>query len=182
MDLEGILESNRSYVRGRKAQPLPAVKPIRRAILSCYDPRLDDMILASSGAKPGEVFLFRTAGALLVPGSPSLRSLAMAIYMFGVTEVLVIGHTSCRMAQFRADEFIEAFRARGVSRDAFGDRDLREWAGALASPQAGVKATVTAILDAPFIPSDVTVAGMVLDDATGELEAVVPPGARPGGG
>jgi hypothetical protein len=110
------------------------------------------------------------------PDGDPLRSLALAVDLFGVTEVLVVGHTSCRMAAFASAPFIEAFRARGVPREGFGPGDLRDWAGAIPDPKRGVQSSVAAISAAPFLPRDLTVAGLVLDDATGALELVVAPG------
>jgi carbonic anhydrase len=179
MDLAGLLERNRAFVRGRQPRPWPAAEAIPVAIVACYDPRLDDLLLPCLGFSHGDAFLLRSAGALLRPGSSTLRSLGLAVYMFGVAEVIVLGHTSCRMARFDASAFIAAFRDRGVPREAFGDVDLRAWAGAIPSPARGVAASVAGILEAPFLPRDLSVAGLVLDDATGAVEVVVRPGERP---
>ena len=174
--LDAIVERNRAFVAGRAAQPLPPVEQLRLAVVACYDPRLDALFQPALGYSPGKTFLFRTAGALVQPSGATLRSLSMAVYMFGVTEVLVVGHTSCRMAAFQTNEFVETFRRRGVSREAFGPNDLREWAGALPSPRRGVEISVANIVAAPFLPRDLTVAGVVLDDETGALEVVARPG------
>jgi len=182
MPADRILERNRAYVAGRAARPLPEVQPIRLAVVACYDPRLDDLLLPALGLTHGEAFLFRSAGAQ-VRSEGLLRSLGLAVYMFGVREVVVVGHTSCRMAQFDSRAFIDMFRARGVPREAFGASDLREWTGAIASPASGVRQSMSAIATAPFLPRDLAVSGLVLDDATGALEVVgraepaVPPAA-----
>src|SRR5688572_7045242 len=170
MFLDDIFERNRGWVRGRKPQPLPPVSTMRLAVVGCYDPRLDPLLLPALGLEPGDAFLLRSAGALLQPHSTSMRSLGLAIYMFGVTEVLIVGHAACRMAMFDSAAFIEEFRRRGVPRDAFGDESLRTWAGAIASPRQGVLQSVAAVRSAPFVPKDVRVAGVVLDEATGALE------------
>jgi len=174
--LDAIVERNRTFVLGRAAQPLAPLETLRIAIVACYDPRLDALFQPALGYVTGRTFLFRTAGALVQPSGATLRSLSMAVYMFGVTEVLVVGHTSCRMATFDASQFIETFRKRGVAREAFGPNDLREWAGAIPSPRRGVEISVANILAAPFLPQDITVAGVVLDDESGALEVVVRPG------
>jgi carbonic anhydrase len=177
--LDAILERNRAYLHRRERRPWPAIPKVQLAVVACYDPRLDEMIRESIGIEPGEAFVFRTAGAFLREGSSSLRSLAMAIYFFDVTHVLVMGHRSCRMAHFDTPGFIDAFRKRGVTREAFGTDDLRTWAGAIADPRRGVEATVANLRAAPFLPRDLSVAGVVLDDETGELEVVVRPGEAP---
>lgn len=179
MQLEAILEQNRGFVRGREARPLPPPDSMQLAIVACYDPRLDALLPAALGIAAGEAFLLRSAGALLQPGSSALRSLGLAVYMFGVTDVIVVGHTSCRMATFESSPFIDAFRKRGVPREAFGVEDLRTWAGAIPDPQRGVALSIANILAAPFLPHDLSLAGLVLDDTTGALEVVVKPGEIP---
>jgi carbonic anhydrase len=170
--LDGILERNRAFVRQRSPQPLPPPHRRQLAVVACYDPRLDALLLPALGLEAGDAFLLRTAGALVQAGSGSLRSLALAIYMFDVAEVLVLGHSSCRMASFEASTFIDAFRARGVARAAFGAEDLRTWAGAIPSPRRGVEISMANVRSAPFVPRDLVVRGAVLDDATGALELV----------
>ncbi len=175
MKLDEILESNRAFTRARSPKPLPPVSVIRRAIVACYDPRLDDLIPACLGVAAGEAFVFRSAGALVRPGTVTMRSLALAVFMFGVTEVIVLGHSSCRMAKFQSTEFVDVFRRRGVRREAFGDSDLREWVGAIPDPRRGVQASLTAIRGAAFMPVDLETAGFVLDDESGAIEVVATP-------
>lgn len=170
--LDEVLERNSRWVRSRAPRPLDPPPTIRLAVVGCYDPRLDVLLLPSLGLEPGEAFLLRTAGALLQPGSSSMRSLGLAVYMFGVTDVLVVGHAACRMAAFDASTFIESFRARGVPREAFGSEDLRSWVGAIPSPQRGVELSMLHISGAAFFPADLRLHGVVLDEASGELTPV----------
>ncbi len=176
MLLDRILEQNRGFVRGRPARPLPPPETLPLVVVACYDPRLDELLPAALGIVPERAFFLRAAGALVRPDGDPLRSLVLAVYMFGATEILVVGHSSCRMAAFSSAEFIDTFRARGVPREAFGPQDLREWAGAIPDVRRGVAASVAAIASAPFLPKDLTLAGVVLDDTTGALEVVVRPG------
>jgi carbonic anhydrase len=182
MLLDAILERNRAYLQGRERRAWPPNPKVQLAVVACYDPRLDEMIRESIGIEPGEAFVFRTAGAFLREGSASLRSLAVAIYFFDVTHVLVMGHRSCRMANFDTPGFVDAFRKRGVSREAFGSDDLSGWAGAIADPRRGVETTVANLRAAPFLPRDLSIAGVVLDDETGELEVVIRPREEPAPG
>jgi carbonic anhydrase len=176
MLLDGILDHNRGFVHGRDARPLPPPETLRLAVIACYDPRLDRLLPEALGIEPEKAFFLRAAGNVVRPDGDPLRSLALAVYLFGVSEVLVVGHSSCRMASFATAPFIEAFRARGVAREGFGPRDLREWAGAIPDPRRGVQSSVAAIAGAPFLPADLSVAGLLLDDTTGALEVVVNPG------
>ena len=179
MQLDEVLKRNREFVRGRESRPLPAVETIPLAVVACYDPRLDELIWKALGLSPGDAFLFRTAGAFVQSEGTVAKSLGLAVFLFGVREIVVIGHSSCRMAAFDTASFIDAFRKRGVAREAFGNEDLRSWAGAIPDPRRGVATSVANILAAPFLPKDLSVAGLVLDDATGALDVVARPGKGP---
>ena len=173
MFVDDLVERNRQWAGKRKAEPLPKAKPMPLAVVGCFDPRLDEMLRPALGLGE-DALLVRTAGAVVTPGA--LRSLTVAVYLFDVHQVLVVGHSSCKMARFPTAEFIDAFRRRGVSRTAFGAADIRTWVGAIPNPRQGVLSSVATIARAPQLPSDLAVAGAVLDDETGKLEVVFRPG------
>lgn len=170
--LDRILAHNRAFTATRPARELPLVEPRRLAVVACYDPRLDALLLESLGLAPSEAFMLRTAGALIQPQGGVMRSLGLAVFMFGVTDIVIVGHTSCRMATFQNSEFVDMFRRRGVSREAFGTEDLREWAGAISDPARGVQASMRNVAAAAYLPRDVAISGLVLNDATGALTLV----------
>ncbi|MCP3961774.1 MAG: carbonic anhydrase [bacterium] len=176
MLIDDLLKRNAAFVEGRAARPLPRAEQVPLAVVACYDPRLDALLRPALGLAEGEGFMLRTAGAAVPPTSHLLRSLAVAVYLFEVEEVVIVGHSSCRMASFPTDDFISAFRRRGVGRETFGAGDLRRWAGAIATPREGVLATAAAITGAPFLPPDLAIAGAVLDDESGRLEVILRPG------
>lgn len=175
MLLDEVLERNRTFVRGGKVPPLASEPAARAIVVACFDPRLDDLLLPSLGMRPGEAIVLRTAGALVRPGNDPLRSITVAVHRFGIRDVLVVGHAGCLMAAFDTAVFIDSFRKSGVARDGFGPEDLRTWAGALASPAAGVEASVAAIRNARTLPHDLIVVGLLLDEKTGSLKTVVRP-------
>ena len=170
--VDRILEHNRAYVAAMPTREFPPAEQKRLAVVACYDPRLDVLLWPALGLTPGEAFVLRTAGALVQPKGGVMRSLGLAVFMFGVTEIVVVGHAACRMAMFKSNEFVDLFRRRGVPREAFGPEDLREWAGAIQDPVRGVQASIRNIASAPYLPKDVSVSGFVLDEATGALQLV----------
>ena len=176
MLIEQILASNRAYVAGRDPRPLAPPPALQLAVLACYDPRLDDLLRPALGLSHGEAILLRTAGTVVEATSDPLRSLALAVYLFGVNAVAVVGHRACRMASFETGTFIDAFRQRGVDRRSFGDQDLRAWAGAIPDPKRGVLQSIAAIHAASFLPRDLTLMGFVLDEESGKLDTVYAPG------
>jgi carbonic anhydrase len=175
MLFEELLARNAAFARTRRPQALEPPGTRQLAILACYDPRLDDLIRPALGLAMGEAILVRSAGAAITPAGDPMRSLALAVYLFDVREIAVLGHAACRMAQFDSASFIDAFRKRHVARDAFGTDDLRRWTGALSSPAEGVRQSVSLIRAAPFLPRDLVVSGLLLDDATGVVSVVVRP-------
>jgi carbonic anhydrase len=176
MQFDAILERNRSFAAGRGRKPFPAPVPREVAFVACIDPRLDGVLQPALGLAEGEGVLIRAPGALVAPGSGLLRSIGVTAYLFAVEEVIVVGHASCRMAAFDTTAFIDTFRRRGVPREAFGSEDIRAWAGAVPDVRRGVLASVATIAAAPFLPKDLRVGGMLLDEETGALEVVARPG------
>jgi carbonic anhydrase len=172
---DDLLKRNQAFATKRQAQPLPELQALDLALVACFDPRLNELLRPALGLASGEGFMLRTAGALVAEGSTALRSLAMAVLMFDIRQVFVLGHSTCRMASFKSNEFIETFGSRGVQRSAFGTEDLRTWAGAIPNPREGVKQSLAAISAAPFIPADILLAGGVLDDKTGRIELIARP-------
>lgn len=172
---DDIVERNRAYTSHRTPAPLPPAPVGPLGVVACYDPRLDPLLRPALGLAEDEGFFVRTAGAFIRPDDRTLRVLAVAVYLFEIRDVLVLGHTSCRMAEFESSSFIDAFRRRGTRRDAFGTEDLRSWAGAIASPRQGVLASAAAIAQAPYLPPDLRVAAGMFDDVTGEIKIILRP-------
>jgi carbonic anhydrase len=166
-----ILERNRRFTAGTRAELPPAPVSFPLIVVTCFEPKLDPPIPAL-GLETGEAFWFRTAGAFVPSASSTLRALMVAIFLFDAREILVVGHSSCRMASFNTSSFIDSFRLRGVPRDAFGTDDLREWAGAIPNARQGVELTVRNILEERVRPRELTISGAVLDDASARLSPV----------
>jgi carbonic anhydrase len=179
MLFEAILERSKGSAPGLPAKPLPPPKPVGLAVVACVEPSVDGLLGSALGLEAGEAAIIRTPGAWVGPESEALRSLGVAAYLLGVTEVVVIGHSSCRLASFDTSAFIDAFRRRGVPREAFGPESIRSWVGAIPDAKRGVAVSVSAIAGAPFLPRDLRVGGLLLDDATGALEVVLRPGEAP---
>jgi carbonic anhydrase len=190
MLFEAILERNQGFAPGRPVMSLRTPEPVGLAVVACLEPNVDGLLASTLGLETGEAALIRTPGAWLDQESEALRSLGVAVFLLGVTEVIVVGHSSCRLASFDTAAFIDTFRRRGVAREAFGSENIRSWAGAIPDAKRGVVASVAAIAGAPFLPRDLRLGGLLLDDATGALEVVLRPGdampeaatAEPGAG
>src|SRR5581483_10680241 len=72
------------------------------------------------GLERGDVLELRTAGATISKperegaASDLIRSLAGGVYLLGVREVLVIGHTQCGLAHIDATALTASMQALGV--------------------------------------------------------------------
>lgn len=166
-----ILERNRHFTAGKRAEPSRAPDSFPLIVVTCLEPAVDPL-LPALGLEAGEALWFRTAGAFVPGGSRTLRTLMVAVFLFDAREVVVLGHSSCRLASFDTSSFIDVFRARGVARESFGTHDLREWAGAIPSPRRGVELSVQNILSEPTRPKELPVSGAVLDDVSSALSPV----------
>jgi carbonic anhydrase len=180
MVLDEILAANTAYVAGYR---LPAVghTPRRRvAVVTCMDTRLVGMFEEALGLQRGDVIELRTAGATLGPGAEIagdlVRSLAGAIYLLGVREVLVIGHTDCGLSHVDHTRVVAAMQALGVdTAQAFaaigGEAQLDAWLGSFSDVQVNTARVAQALRASPLLPR-LPIHALVIDIQTGRLQVV----------
>ena len=182
--LDEILASNERFVR---EQHLPIIGHAPRkhtAVVTCMDCRLVETFEPALGLKRGDVVELRTAGATISApereqgGNDLIRSLAGAIYLLGVREVVVVGHTECGLSKVNPTALTASMQALGVDpqqlieREGLGDMDgLTRWVGAFSDVHLNVKEVVQAIRTSPYLPR-IPVHGLVIDITTGKLELV----------
>jgi len=104
-----VLAANADYVADFRFGGLEARATRGLAVLTCMDSRIEP--LAMLGLKPGEAKILRNAGARVT--DDVLRTLVLARYLLGVDRVMVVAHTSCRMAGGTEQDVHEAVRAAG---------------------------------------------------------------------
>jgi carbonic anhydrase len=146
-------------------KPAPKV-----AILTCMDPRLNDL-LKWLDIKPADADVIRNVGTAAT--SDVVRSLMFSIHVLGVRELMVIGHTGCGMEMFSEEEFENHLHIQcgvwAVSPDRFHFySDVNQ----------ATQKQVLKLRSHPWIPSKVTIRGLVFDLATGELREVTPKDGR----
>ena len=148
------------------------------AIVSCMDTRLTELLPAALGIKNGDVKIIKNAGAIIShPFGSVIRSLLVAIYELGVTEIMIIGHSDCGAQHMDSDDMIEAMKKRGIPADhidmmKYCGVDFKSWLRGFDTTESSVKDTVNQVRTHPLIPSDVSVRGFVINSVTGELTAV----------
>lgn len=186
MVIDEILAHNERFLQQK---PLPVIghAPRKRmAVVTCMDCRLVQMFEQALGLERGDVLELRTAGATISEperagggGAGDLvRSLAGGIYLLGVREVAVIGHTQCGLAHANPAALTASMQALGVDpqrlieQHGLGDtQGLLRWLGAFNDVHVNVREVVNVIRTSPYLP-EIPVHGLVIDIETGKLEMV----------
>ncbi|GAC1397691.1 MAG: carbonic anhydrase [Ktedonobacteraceae bacterium] len=154
------------------------------AVVTCMDCRLVEMFEAALGLQRGDVVEMRTAGATISTleregaSNDLIRSIAGSVYLLGVREVMVIGHTQCGLAHANATALTSSMLALGVDPDTLLKREglndingLLAWLGAFPEVHLNVREVVNVIRNSSFLPK-IPVHGLVIDILTGKLEVV----------
>ena len=178
--IEEMLRFNRRFVETKEYEKYKTSKyPDKKiAIVTCMDTRLVELLPAALGIKNGDVKMIKNPGGTITnPFDSTVRSLLVAIYELGVTEVMIIGHTGCGVQGMNANEMLNLMRSRGISDEHINlmmhcGIDLKSWLHGFEDTHAAVEETVDLVRNHPLIPTDVTVKGYIMDSLTGELSAL----------
>jgi len=158
---DDLLAANTAYADGFSLQGLEPVAARGLAVLTCMDSRIEP--LAMLGLKPGDAKILRNAGARVT--DDVLRTLALGAALLGVTRVLVVPHTRCRMTGEERDLHAAIAERTGVDTRSL---DLRT----SSDVRAALLLDLQRIRSWPYLPEGVEVAGAVYDVDTGRLEPV----------
>ena len=178
--IEKFLEYNEKFVAEKKYEKYITTKyPDKKvAILSCMDTRLIELIPAALGIKNGDVKIIKNAGGVIShPFDSVMRSLLVAVFELGVTDIMVIGHTDCGVQHINEEVMLQHMVRRGIEHEKIAMArycgiDFDKWLEGFDSVEESVSKTVDSIVDHPFIPKDVNVYGFVMDSVTGKLESI----------
>lgn len=176
-NIDQILAYNREYVasKGYEKHLTDKYPNKKLAVLSCMDTRLSVLLQDALGLKNGDAKIIKNAGAVIPsPWDSAMRSLIVAVYELGVTEIMVVAHTTCGACHMSFGHFKEEMLKRGIPAAELerSDIDLNAWLEGFHDTEKSVRNTVSAIVNHPLIPSDVTVRGFIIESATGELTEV----------
>ena len=176
-NIDKVLAFNRGYVasKGYEKHLTDKYPDKKLAVLSCMDTRLSVLLQEALGLSNGDAKVIKNAGAVIPsPWDSAMRSLIVAVYELGVEEIMVVAHTTCGACHMSFGHFREEMLKRGIPEAELQrtDVDLDAWLEGFHDTEQSVRRTVSAIVDHPLIPADVTVRGFIIDSATGELEEV----------
>lgn len=178
--IEDILAYNKRFVADKGYEKYITNKyPDKKiAILSCMDTRLTELLPAALGIKNGDVKVIKNAGAVIShPFGSVIRSLIVAIYELGVTDIMVIAHSDCGACHMHSTDIIKHMQDRGVKLETidllrFCGVNFDTWLYGFEDTEKSVKGTVDAIVNHPLIPKDIHVYGFIIDSLTGELTPI----------
>ena len=179
--IEEILKYNKEFVEQKGYERFLTYKyPNKRiAIVTCMDTRLVELLPAALGLRNGDVKIIKNAGGTITnPFDSAMRSLLVAVYELGVTEIMVIGHTHCGVQGMDSAEMQHLMLERGVPASNITlmkhcGIDLDSWLHGFDDTAAAVNETVDLIERHPLMPPEgITVRGYIMDSVTGKLTQV----------
>lgn len=177
MILQEVLLANRLFVQeyGAKAAKKMHHSPRRQvAIFTCMDTRLVDFLEPALGIGRGDAKVIKNAGNRIRPNCEDvIRSLAAAVYLLDVKELLVIGHQDCGMSRVEREVLVRRMLEYGIADEAIAKVDPVEWLGGFRDSEENVAEAVAAIRAHPLIPAVIPVHGLLFNPDTGELKMVV---------
>ena len=176
--IDEILRFNKRFVieKGYEQYITSKYPDKKIAMVTCMDTRLVELLPAALGIRNGDVKIIKNAGATIThPFDSTVRSLLIAIYELGVNEVMIIGHTGCGVQGMDAGEMIHLMKERGICEEHINlmrhcGINLSEWLHGFEDTESAVLETVDLVRNHPLVPSDIVVAGYIMDSLTGELK------------
>jgi carbonic anhydrase len=184
MVIDEILAHNNRFVQQTHLPMIGHAPRKHMAVVTCMDCRLVNMFEHALGLERGDVLELRTAGATIsenerpAASNDLIRSLAGGIYLLGVREVAVIGHTQCGLSHGNPTALIAAMQALGVDPQKLIEQEnlddvngLLRWLGVFNEVHVNVREVVNVIRNSPFLPK-IPVHGLVIDINSGKLELV----------
>ena len=178
--IDEIIEYNKAFVARKGYEPYVTDKyPNKRlAVLSCMDTRLTELLPAALGLKNGDAKIIKNAGGLVIsPFDSAMRSLVVAVYEWGVVEIMVVAHSGCGACHMSYSLFHEEMIKRGVTDETLHTIcccgiDLDQWLEGFKDTPESVRKTVQTIKTHPLMPCDIIVRGFIIDSVTGALEEI----------
>ncbi len=161
-EFEDVLASNVEYVKAFADKGLTGTAASGLAVITCMDSRIDP--LGVLGKKPGDVKILRNAGARVT--DDMLRTLILATYLLGVTRVLVMPHTNCRMAGGSESQIHAAILAEhGIDTRSVEFRTVDDQESAL-------RTDLVRIRSHPLLPPELVVGGVIFDVHSGAIHPI----------
>ena len=179
--VEEILAYNKQFVSDGAYKTLvtSGIPDKKIVILSCMDTRLTELLPKALNIKNGDAKLIKNAGATIMhPFGSIARSIIVAVYEFGVEDVLVIGHYGCGMCHLDGQSLLDKAIERGLEVSTlemlkYSGIDVDKWLEGFESPEDAIHESINQLRNHPLMPKDVRIHGMLMHPETGALDVVV---------
>jgi carbonic anhydrase len=160
-DFADVLAANDDYSTCFQLAELEARAVKGLGVLTCMDSRIDPLRML--GLTAGDAKILRNAGARVT--DDVLRTLVVAAHLLGVNRVMVVAHTSCRMADCTEEDVHAAIRS-------VGGPDTRSISFLTTTDQeSSLRGDVQRVRSSPYL-GNVTAGGFVYDLGTGRLHRI----------
>lgn len=157
-----VLAANARYAAEFTNQELTGQARRELAIVTCIDSRVAPLEIV--GMSAGDAKILRNAGARVT--DDVLRTLVLAVHLLGVSRVLVMPHTDCKMASADESQMHQAiYDASGIDSRSLEIRTVSD-------PVHALKSDVVRIRTFPFLPESLTVGAAIFDVRSGALSIV----------
>ena len=157
-----VLENNNKFIENFKYEDLTGIAKKGLAIVTCMDSRISPLSVV--GMNPGDAKILRNAGARVT--EDVIRTLVLATYLLGVTRILIMPHTDCRMASGAEAEIHQQIKEEhGVDTRSLEFRTV-------ADQIRGLAIDVQRVRSYPLIRQGVSVAGAVYNVSDGSITPV----------
>jgi carbonic anhydrase len=161
-DFTDVINANEVFVNHFDHSGLTGTAQKGLAIVTCMDSRINP--LAVVGMQAGDAKILRNAGARVT--DDVLRTLVLASYLLGVTRVLVMPHTDCRMICANDSVIHETIQNQyGVDTRSLEFRTV-------SNQREALTVDVSRLRSYPLLKTGVTVAGAIYNVTTGHLEPI----------
>lgn len=159
---EDVLAANDAHAASYGGSDLTGRAARGLAVVTCIDSRIDPLRVVGMG--PGDVKILRNAGARVTDDVQ--RTLLLATYLLGVTRILIMPHTDCRMVGSTEAQIHATIRAEhGADTRSIEFRTSDDVDASLGLDVVRVRAN-------PLLPPGTKVGGAVYDVHTGRLRPI----------
>ncbi|MBU6279613.1 MAG: carbonic anhydrase [Actinomycetales bacterium] len=158
-----VVSANEEFAERHEDRGLTGRAARGLAIVTCMDSRIKP--LEAVGMGEGDAKILRNAGARVT--EDIIRTLTLATYLLGVTRILVMPHTDCRMATQDEDQIHRSIaETHGVDTRSLEFRTVVDQREALLRDVTRLKAF-------PLLPLGIPVVGAIYDVHDGRLQPVI---------
>ena len=158
-----VLQANQEFARSYTDPHLAGQAARNLAVVTCMDSRIDPLSMLGLGK--GDAKILRNAGARVT--DDVLRTLVLAVYLLGVSRVMIVAHTDCRMAKQSEAQL----HASVLAESGLDTRSIDF--GAVEDQQAVLARDVQRIRSWPYLPPGLPVIGCRHDLSTGVIDVLV---------